>query len=388
MADIFLSYTTVDRARAVQVAHACERLGYSVWWDRAGLVAGMAFQQEIQRQLQMARCVVVLWSLNSVHSPWVLDEAKEGMHKLAPALLDRGSTVPLGYRQIQISDLSGWDEGVDHVEFQSLLRGVARLVGREPNWSRAISPSVSTAAHVHALPNSSPPSSFSPRIELSEIPPGAFMMGSTPQRGSRVEHPQRRVTIARPFLLAKTPVTNAQYRSFVTATGANPPMSFSVAKLSGEEQPAVGISWDDAQAFCSWNGLRLPTESEWEYACRAGSATDYWFGDSAEHLGEWAWYVENSEMGTCRVAEKPANPFGLFDMHGNVFEWCQDWFGDYTSAPVDGSANSDATSGKRVLRGGSWFVDALHCRSASRRGRLPGSRGGELGFRPARSMLS
>lgn len=388
VADIFLSYAKGDRDRAKRIARECEELGYSVWWDRQGLVSGMAFQEEIQLQLKLAPCVMVLWSRESVRSSWVLDEATEGLAKLAPALLDREATVPFGQRQVQIADLSSWEQGVEHAEFQSLVRGIARLVGREPNWPSKHASARSPTIHSRDLPNSQSQSAAVPRIEFSEIPAGSFTMGSDPSRGSRDEHPPRLVTITRPFLLARTPVTNAQYRDFVAAKGVNPPMSFSVAKLSGDQQPAVGISWHDAQAFCSWAGFRLPTESEWEYACRAGSTTDYWYGDSAERLGQWAWYVENSDMQTAMVAQKPANPYGLFDMHGNVFEWCQDWLGDYASAPLDGSANGDATSGKRVLRGGSWFVDALHCRSASRRGRQPGSRGGEVGFRPAQALVS
>jgi hypothetical protein len=209
MADVFLSYATVDRARALQIAIECNSLGYSVWWDRAGLVTGMTFQEEIQRQLQSARCVVVLWSLESVRSHWVLDEAKEGLNKLAPVLLDRGAKVPLGFGQIQVSDLSEWQPGLEHPEFENLILGIARLVGREPTGLCTRSSDNTPSVHTQTLPIATHAARSSSSIELIEIPAGTFTMGSVPPHGSREEHPQRRVAIARPFLLARTPITNA-----------------------------------------------------------------------------------------------------------------------------------------------------------------------------------
>jgi len=131
---------------------------------------------------------------------------------------------------------------------------------------------------------------------------------------------------------------------------------------------------------------RLPTESEWEYACRSGTTTAYGFGDDASGLGDYGWFDGNSDSSTHPVGEKKPNAWGLYDMHGNVWEWCQDWYGDYPS----GSATdpTGATSGSlRVFRGGSWILNARYCRSAYRDWLGPGARGSSLGFRVLRSSI-
>jgi formylglycine-generating enzyme required for sulfatase activity len=188
------------------------------------------------------------------------------------------------------------------------------------------------------------------------------------------------------FWLAETPVTNAQYRAFVEATGHPAPPSWKDRRFNADEQPVVTVSWEDAQAFCRWAGLRLPSEAEWEYACRAGTTTEFWFGDDEERLADYGWFEGNSEGELQRVARKPANPFGLHDMHGNVWEWCQDrWHKDYKGAPEDGSAWEEGGSEYRVNRGGSFRSGAGIARSACRSLAHPESRRDDLGFRPAAS---
>jgi formylglycine-generating enzyme required for sulfatase activity len=223
-------------------------------------------------------------------------------------------------------------------------------------------------------------------LDLVLIQDGEFEMGSRNGMGFSDEQPRRLVRIAKPFLLARTPVTNAQYRLFVEATRHPAPDTWTDRRFNGADQPVVGVSWEDAVAYCEWAGLRLPTEAEWEYACRAGTKTEFWFGDDESKLGTYGWYGGNSDGQSRPVATKPASPWGLHDMHGNVWEWCEDWLGDYRKAPTDGSAQQkDHGSGRRVLRGGSWFLAAGLCRSASRIGWHPGSRDDGVGFRPASS---
>ena len=151
------------------------------------------------------------------------------------------------------------------------------------------------------------------------------------------------------------------------------------------------MSWDDAVEFCrrlsdlpaekeAGNVYRLPTEAEWEYACRGGTTTKYSFGDDDSELGDYAWYRENSDGKTHPVGSKVPNALGLHDMHGNVWEWCQDWYGDYPSGSV--TDPSGATSGSsRVLRGGSWDYTAVDCRSAYRGRVSPSYRDYSNGFR-------
>lgn len=131
---------------------------------------------------------------------------------------------------------------------------------------------------------------------------------------------------------------------------------------------------------------RLPTEAEWEYACRAGATTDYSFGNSDAELGDYGWYDENSGGKTHPVGKKKPNAWGLYDMHGNVWEWCQDWHGDYPSGSVT-DPTGPVSGSRRVYRGGSWLNVAWFCRSADRDGDAPANRSHYLGFRVLRSSI-
>ena len=165
------------------------------------------------------------------------------------------------------------------------------------------------------------------------------------------------------FCLAKYPVTQAQYEEIM---GKNP------SYFKGH-RPVECVSWHDAVAFCKklsereGKTYRLPTEAEWEYACRAGTKTEYYTGDTAEDLARAGWYRGNSDNQTHPVGQKEPNAFGLYDMHGNVEEWCADWF--------------DESKSGRVLRGGCWCYDPDLCRSSSRRRLNPDFRNYSLGFR-------
>ena len=151
------------------------------------------------------------------------------------------------------------------------------------------------------------------------------------------------------------------------------------------QQPVVGVSWDEARAYCDWAGLRLPTEAQWEYACRAGTTTRYWSGNDEEDLERVGWYDGNSDGRLHAVGEKPANVFGLYDMHGNIFEWCLDPFIPYTTKPRagDGLLMEPGGGAFSVFRGGSFDNEARRARSACRHGYAPSSRWNNLGFRPA-----
>ena len=182
------------------------------------------------------------------------------------------------------------------------------------------------------------------------------------------------------FRMGRYPVTNAEYAKFLAAhPGAPKPRYWDDSQFNDPRQPVVGIDWNEASEFCRWVGGRLPTEAEWEYACRAGTTTEYAFG--SELSPEQANF--GGKVGrTTPVDQYPANAWGLHDMHGNVWEWCADWYGKeyYKSSPTQDPQGPERSEG-RVLRGGGWFDPAVRCRSACRDGRHPGVRYPRRGFR-------
>ena len=149
----------------------------------------------------------------------------------------------------------------------------------------------------------------------------------------------------------------------------------------------MGVSWRDAQAYASWAGLRLPSEAEWEYACRASTVTRFYTGDKDKDPDQAGWYDDTSGGRLHPVGEKAPNAFGLYDMHGNVWEWVNDdWHDDYDGAPKGGRAWIELPGASRVVRGGSWDINARYCRSATRSHDDPGYRFNYLGFRLSRSV--
>ena len=195
-------------------------------------------------------------------------------------------------------------------------------------------------------------------IEMVAIPGGTFKMGSPKGEGNNYEKPQHEVTV-QPFYMGKYPITQAQYQ---TVMGKNP------SYFKGDKRPVEKVSWNEAVEFCqrlsqqTGTEYRLPSEAEWEYAARAGTTTAYYFGDTmTKELANYA----GSE--TTVVGEYPPNAFGLYDMHGLVWEWCQDnWHYNYEKAPNDGKAWVSGFGSTKVIRGGSWNFNPVFCRSASR----------------------
>jgi formylglycine-generating enzyme required for sulfatase activity len=272
-------------------------------------------------------------------------------------------------------------------------------------------------------------------LSMILIPPGEFLMGSTEEQKSHhleeariggnpndpnripSEGPRHLVRITRPFRLSRSEVTLGQFRRFAEAAlfkteaerdgqggygflkdgrPMQAPEFIWKAALGfpqTEEHPVVNISWNDAAAFSQWISQKqtgtlfsLPTEAQWEYACRAGTIAE-WHSGSEDQLPEFGWFGLNSNGQMQPVGQLHPNGFGLFDMHGNVWEWCADWFGRdyYATSPVNDPAGPDAGS-YRVHRGGRWHIEARHCRSAYRNYNSPHSRFYYLGFRVAAAL--
>ena len=227
-------------------------------------------------------------------------------------------------------------------------------------------------------------------MKLQWIQAGSFLMGSPETEPDRdKDETQHKVTLTQPFFIGATEVTQRQYKEIMDDN----PSSFADV---GPDAPVESVTWDNAVEFCrklterehkagrlpkDWD-YRLPTEAQWEYACRAGSETAYWFGDDVGRLEEHDWFTDNSDSTVHPVGQKVANPWGLYDMHGNVFEWCHDWYGEYPNGNAS-DPQGPAEAADRVFRGGSWFGGARFCRSAYRGWIEPSYRGYGLGFRVA-----
>jgi len=216
-------------------------------------------------------------------------------------------------------------------------------------------------------------------IEFVFIPAGTFLMGSA-ELDNAIPH---QVTLSKPFYLGKYQVTQ---REWAMVMGHNP------SEFKGDTRPVETISWNDCQEFIrklnareGVNKYRLPTEAEWEYACRAGSRARFCFGDGDHILPQYAWFGDNAGDETHPVGKLNPNDWGLYDMHGNVWEWCYDWYGGYPARSVTDPSGVGSGS-VRVIRGGSWNFFAENCSSADRYGLEPGFRCSILGLRLLRSL--
>ena len=272
-------------------------------------------------------------------------------------------------------------------------------------------------------------------MKMVLIPPGEFMMGSSEEEIEEVlrigkeqgwldddstervrsESPQHRVRITKPFYMATCELTVGQFKAFVesakyeTQAESDGVGGWGFVEVAGEwkrekgtefnwrntgaeqmdQHPVVNITWNDATAFCSWlcetehQSYTLPTEAQWEFACRAGSTGKWCCGDDAKNPDEYAWHIGNSDHIRKPVGKKPANPFGICDMHGNVSEWCLDWHSEdyYNSSPTDDPVGPSSST-ERVVRSGNFIDGRCGVRSAARDGSPPGSRLCSLGFRP------
>jgi formylglycine-generating enzyme required for sulfatase activity len=253
-------------------------------------------------------------------------------------------------------------------------------------------------------------------MKLVQMPAGQFEMGSVDTASTlraagfylvdlhdvdwiaeiRSENPIHRVQITKPFLIGQTEVTQAEWRKVMDSS----PWKGQQEVKEGADVAATYVSWDDAVEFCGRltkierssgklrgnRRYRLPTEAEWEYACRAGTKTRFSFGDDEARLGECAWFLGNTarenEKYAHEVGQKMPNPWGLHDTHGNVFEWCSDWYDAkyYRQSPA-ADPEGPATGSFRVLRGGCWLIYPVFCRSAYRFYGSPSSRNKATGFR-------
>jgi formylglycine-generating enzyme required for sulfatase activity len=363
----------------------------------------------IETALNEAKCVIVLWSERSVKSQYVRDEATYALdrNKLVPVAIEN-LNLPFRFRGVHTLSLLGWDGSKDFSEFQRLVEDIAATVG-PPTIKRQKAQPANRQRFIAARAPEKQESKLEPGTvfrdklkngsqgpEMVVIPPGTFQMGDIQGDGSKSERPVHAVRISKPFSMGRYEVTFEEYDRFAKATGRRLPgdHGFGRGRL-----PVINVSWNDAVEYAKWLSkqtaklYRLPTETEWEYAARAGTETAYWWANEMKP-GMANWYEGGSRSGgkqTSPIGSFPPNPFGLYDTAGNVLEWVEDcWHENYEGAPQDGSAWKAAggsTCGRRVIRGGAWSNDPVALRSSYRsRGRAGRSRDWDIGFRLAQDI--
>ncbi len=404
----FVSYAHSDAVEVYPEILRLHDMGYRVWFDE-GIDPGNEWPEEIASAIQKAALFIVFVSDQAVQSHNVRNEINFALALRKPFLAVHmvETLLPPGMA-LQMSSIQAilkWRMSED-LYLRKLERVLPRTIG-EAVISGTDVLDVIPSPHVGKKKESEPAmrspdsrakvqkvkpatgitnktSTFA-GIEFIWCSPGAFMMGSPSTETDRSpDEIQHQVTLTRGFWMGKYEVTQAQWESVM---GTNP------SYFKGKDLPVEQVSWDDVQAFLTKlnqqgkGAFRLPTEAEWEYACRAGTTTAFCFGDAPAQLGDYAWYNQNSGGQTHPVGQKRPNAWGLYDMHGNVYEWCQDWFGDYPIGAVTDPPGS--TSGSdRVNRGGGWNYSPGGCRSAIRYWNSPGYRSHLPGVPPGRFARS
>lgn len=299
---------------------------------------------------------------------------------IATLLEDEDAFVPFMNALVRRPEFPIWSQ-------TAMMRRCLTLSGASPT------PFVAVVRGLEGLVEA-PPARIEARggIELIRVPGGRARLGSTASElGHRLDEAPVHEVELDDFYIAPTPVTNADYARYLRCNPDAPiPRYWSDRRFNQPEQPVVGVSWAEAEAYCEWAGLALPTEAQWEHACRAGATTRFCAGDNEAELARVGWYVSNAETKLHVVRIRDPNALGLFDMHGNVREWCRDEFGSYQVAPRpgDGLRHPPREDGSRVHRGGSFRDSAEELRCAARRQALASYRLDALGFRPIASIAS
>ena len=432
VADVFVSYKREDAEIARRIVEALLESGISVWWDDS-ITPRQSWDSEIEQAISAASTVAVLWSPRSVTSEWVRTEAHYGKErgKLVPAVIEP-CTIPIAFSLTQTVNLCGWNGNREDRQWRKLVTWITDLIstgsgnagppsgvvsGGTPNVYRNAIDSLPSGEPVYdgafINPHTPPGVLFRdgdgmPVMRI--VPKGLFLLGTTVDDPDHAayEMPQKRIDIPASYAIGVFPVLISEY---VKVVGSLPPAPVPTApargwfsRLRASSQPAAraagpsnsepgipvtNISYNEAQAFvdrlssASQQSYRIPSEAEWEYACRAGSVTRYSCGDTIDST-KAAFALAS---GPVAVGAYPANRFGLCDMHGNVREWTADlWHDSYDLTPQDGRPALEGHSSMRVVRGGGWRDSPVMLRSAARMRATESIRADVIGCRVARSV--
>lgn len=352
---IFISHSSQDAVSSLRLAEDLKKAGLKVWLDEWDIAVGERITDKIQRGLTSADYLAVWLTRASVESGWVEREWQAKYHAeissnsiMILPLLAEDCTIPILLSDKKYADFRS--------SYTTGLADLLRSVGLR-DWE----------------------SPFGTKFRL--IVPGAFVMGSqSSEEGGENERPPHQITISWPFFMGTYTVTQGDWMRLMRTT----PWRGVPHVREGDGFPAVNVTWLEAQDYVTRlsdtdkdNLYYLPTEEEWEYAARAGTTTKFSFGDDDRDMKFFGWYRDNTyaEEYPHEVGKKRANPWGLYDMHGNVWEWTDNWyFGSYAAQPR-------MSPDEKVLRGGAWDYRAYGSRSAFRASKPPNRTDATVGFR-------
>jgi formylglycine-generating enzyme required for sulfatase activity len=429
--DVFLCHNSQDKPAVIEIANQLKANNINPWLDKWHLRPGSSWQDSLEDQIDQIRTAAVFVG-NSGLGPWQIEEIKAFLRAFVnrkcpviPVLLPNAPKEP---------KLPVFLQGLMWVDFREhdpeplgqLIWGITGIKPDSPPLIRKKPPEEEKNKSSYQLKTflfqtaqinnngteikriTKNANYFAQdlgngvNLEMVAIPGGTFIMGSPENEEGyhSSQSPQHEVTVP-PFFMGKYPVTQQQWRVVAALPKDKIDLKSDPSYFKGDNLPVECVSWNDAQEFCARlsrmanKTYRLPTEAEWEYACRGGTTTPFYCGetistDLANYNGNYTYgqgqkgqYREK----TTEVGIFPANPFGLYDMCGNVWEWCEDgWHENYINAPVDGSAWTSLSTEDMLLRGGSWSSGARRCRSADRSGNSRDIRLNPYGFRVVSSF--
>ncbi|MDB9423714.1 SUMF1/EgtB/PvdO family nonheme iron enzyme [Microcystis aeruginosa CS-564/01] len=413
---IFLAHASEDKPAVLALYNRLKQAGYKPWLDKKDLIPGQIWRDEIPKAIKASQIFLACLSAKSANKQgYIQRELRIALDTLGEMLPGTIFFIPMRLEECEIPDLRMSEVGLnlrdihrlDYWEedgFEQLERAIGYQFKLEPEEPKQLLSVfnfevVGVNAKGEQIRKESKQSQYFRQdlgkgitLEMVAIPGGTFLMGTEDEEierlvkkfnweGFRRERPQHEVTVP-PFFMGKYPITQAQWKAIAATAKIDIDLETNPSSFKGDELPVESVNWYQATEFCkrlsreTKREYRLPSEAEWEYACRAGTTTPFYFGETI--MGELANYnAYNSyaeepdgeyQNETTPVGQFPPNAFGLYDMHGNVWEWCADtWHDNYDGAPTDGSAwieNED--DNRSPLRAGSWFSLPINCRSASR----------------------
>ncbi len=367
--EVFISYSSQDKVIADAVCHSLEESKIPCWIAPRDEMLGVSYAKQIMQAIKNCKVVVLIFSENSNQSEHVENEIGQGFKcgkTIIPFMIDKTEmNDDLGYYLGRKHWLIAYPDYREKTA--DLISSILRLLGRDhPKMEKG--------------PECVP-------IKMVKVEGGTFEMGATFEQGKDAydsECPKHKVTLSS-FEISEAPITVAQYREFCDATGAKMPTAPSWGWI--DNHPIVNVSWFDADYFAKWEGCRLPTEAEWEFAARGGNLSKHYKYSGGNTPDEIGWFADNTgQTGTRPVRAKKPNELGLYDMSGNVYEWCNDWKYEYTSEnQVNPTGPKEGII--KASKGGSWHSSSRSLRVSNRDDDPPEFYSHNVGFRIVRGII-